>query len=523
MADEAMTTRVIALLAVHYVRALFDLRHARKAGQDDTAVQPLRLRCLDARREVAECLLRARQLPPLPPIVELIDRYALGERDVDVLLIALAPEIDPELLGLASRANDGLLFRGVDLELLLGLLFPTPAGRFDGREVLGPDAPLMRHGLIRLVPVTAESAPSDVEIRISPPVANMALERPLLTGPLGDYCVVLSPAHTWDSVIVPDEPKQAVWGLVSGSGALRERLWRWGYAGVLQSGSGLNLLFAGPPGTGKTAFAHAIAHRLGRPLLVALVSRLLQSRAPLQPLLGDLLRTASFARAVVLFDDCEGLLGERTGPFHALLDALSSHDAIVILATNDPTRIDFAVARRLQYRVDFEVPPPAAREQIWETHLPPDAPLGDDINLPLLAGLYEFTGSSIRNTVLVALARLVSDNGTLLTMDRLRSAAETQLRARFDSFAVRSAARFDLARLILPETERAQLGEVLTACRFHSEVLTRWGVREPARHRTGGLCALRWAPRHGQDLRGGDHGERALAAALPSPHTERGE
>lgn len=426
--------------------------------------------------------------PPVP-LVDLVTRFGLGDRDLDVLLVALAPEIDPEVLGLASRANDGLLFRGVDLELVLGLLFATPAGRFDGRDLLGPDAPLVRHGLVRLVPVGADSAPLDVEVRLAAPVANFVLERPLLTGVLAEYCTLLRPSHAWDDVIVPDDVKRAVWGLVSGSETLRDRLARWGYEGVLQSGSGLNLLFAGPPGTGKTAFAHAIAHRLDRPMFAVHVSRLLQSQAPLQPILADLFRTASLAHGVVLLDDCEGLLGERSGPFHALLDVLGGHDAVVILATNDPTRIDFAVARRLQYRVDFEVPTSAAREQIWEVHLPPDAPLDDDIDLPLLASLYEFTGAAIRNTVLVALARLVSDGAPKLDMGRLRAAAETQLRARFDAFAVRSAGRFDLSRLVLPDEERMRLNEILVACRYHSDVLTRWGFSK--RLATGrGVCVL---------------------------------
>src|SRR3989304_3612574 len=41
---------------------------------------------------------------------------------------------------------------------------------------------------------------------------------------------------------------------------------RWGLEKVVRKTKGLSLLFAGPPGTGKTMAAEAIAHELGRPL-----------------------------------------------------------------------------------------------------------------------------------------------------------------------------------------------------------------------------------------------------------------
>ncbi len=476
---EAVTT------AIRLVGDLIELRRQRREADAANG----HARWSAAREELQAALVASEGAGQRMRLLELQRTFSLTDVELDLLLLALAPLVDPEFLDRLGRAHETLFFRGVDVDLALSLRFGTLEEQFFARVHLTPGASLVRNGLVTLAPIGSGLNPHELQLRVSEAVACFVLERAPMAGSLGRYCELVQPKNRWEQVILPQEQSRLVWEIVSGERTLASRLGEWGYGSLIPRGRGVVLLLSGPPGTGKTAFAHAIASRLGMNVLVVRSSHLVASREPILPVLEDVLRVATLERALVLIDDCEALLSARDARFLAMLEALDSNDALVVLTTNVATEIDFAVNRRIQCRVDFELPPAVLREQIWEVHLPPEAPLSSDIDIPLLAATYEFTGAVIRNTVMVALARMLAQDESTLTMASVREAAETQLAARFDGLAVRGGASGSLDDLVLPEEPRRRLLEIRDACRVHGDVLARWGFGR--RLSTGrGLCIL---------------------------------
>lgn len=127
-------------------------------------------------------------------------------------------------------------------------------------------------------------------------------------------------------------------------------------------------LFVGPPGTGKSATAEAVADELGRPLATVNLSTVVSS------LLGDTARNlaAIFNAAtretyVVLFDEFDAIGKERAeGSDHgelrrvvtAFLQQLDAFigPSILIAATNHPALLDLAAWRRFDDVIAF-IPP----------------------------------------------------------------------------------------------------------------------------------------------------------------------
>src|SRR5262245_55821863 len=84
-------------------------------------------------------------------LVELARRFALTRFDIDVLLIALAPEIDLRYERLYAYLHDDVTRKRPSIDLALHLLCHSLDERFTARARFGAAAPLMHHGLVQLI------------------------------------------------------------------------------------------------------------------------------------------------------------------------------------------------------------------------------------------------------------------------------------------------------------------------------------------------------------------------------------
>lgn len=124
-----------------------------------------------------------------------------------------------------------------------------------------------------------------------------------------------------------------------------------------------NLLLHGPPGCGKTAYAHELARSLDRPLLVRRASDL-QSMwvGETEKNLATMFREASAEDAVLLLDEADSFLQDRRGASRSwevsqvneLLTQMECFEGIFLCATNFLDRLDVASMRRFSLKIGFE-------------------------------------------------------------------------------------------------------------------------------------------------------------------------
>jgi SpoVK/Ycf46/Vps4 family AAA+-type ATPase len=235
----------------------------------------------------------------------------------------------------------------------------------------------------------------------------------------------IAPRRSFDDVVLPPGTRRALDTALAQVTQHDLIFNRWGLGERHPAGLALAFNFAGPPGTGKTICAEAIAHALGRRLLLVRYAELESLWAGETPKnVAAVFRRAREDRAVLLFDEADALATRRSTSVHhgferesnttisVLLQELERYDGVVIFATNLAANFDPAFERRIRTHVLFEMPGVEEREQIWRVQLHPvRTPLGDDVDFAALAGRYEVSGGDIRNAVLKAALAAAAEPG----------------------------------------------------------------------------------------------------------------
>lgn len=239
-------------------------------------------------------------------------------------------------------------------------------------------------------------------------------------------------------IVLPERVRVAVEDVL---GACRNQstvLTRWGFGEKLSTGTGITVLFDGPPGTGKTYCAEILAAELDRPLfrvnLAEVVSKWIGET---EKNLQALFQQARIGRALLLFDEADALFAKRVSEtkssndrnanleVNLLLQEMERFPGICFLTTNHFEGFDKAVVRRIAYRVTFERPGPEQRARIWETLLPDGAPRSADVDFDALGEDFELTGGQIKNALLRA-AYWAADRGTDVDGGGIEGGAITQ-------------------------------------------------------------------------------------------------
>ncbi|KAI9208082.1 P-loop containing nucleoside triphosphate hydrolase protein [Polychytrium aggregatum] len=190
-----------------------------------------------------------------------------------------------------------------------------------------------------------------------------------------DDVVVKSPSVKWDDIVGLSVAKQALREIVI-LPTLRPEL----FTGLRSPARGV-LLF-GPPGTGKTMLAKAVAHE-SKATFFAISASSLTSKYVGE---GEKMVRTLFALAremqpsVIFIDEIDSILTERTENEHEAsrrlktefllqFDGLgsSSEDRLLVLgATNRPAELDEAALRRLVKRIYIPLPEDVTRKTLLE-------------------------------------------------------------------------------------------------------------------------------------------------------------
>jgi hypothetical protein len=401
-------------------------------------------------------------------LAALAGRLGLAAAEIDVILLALAPELDLRYETLYAYLNNDSGRRHLTVDLALRMLAAARPGATPRRGDFSPDAPLSSSGAIDWIPDA---------------VPRSSLQRGFLLAPLVAQALMDLPLRD------PGWPSPVRWMTSQDLGLASEGT----RAALMALAPAPILLIGGAPRPDRTAAAAHWARLCGRPALLAPLHAL--GTAESAGNLASVLLAARLADATLVVDD-DNAADLPVVPPGVVTASLARHRGAMVISTRSPASWTTGLADLPYARIDIAVPTVEERAQLWTRVLvPPPRPV-DETSRALARSLA--CRFAIGPTCIAAVAQ--STNPAIPAGESPHAAVSTHaahLMATASARANLALARLapqvrtdhDLASLVLPQNVMQQLQEIIDAIGQRDRVYREWRMRERS-GRSQGLTLL---------------------------------
>jgi AAA+ superfamily predicted ATPase len=389
------------------------------------------------------------------PLVHFLQQHNIPKFELTILLIALAPHVQPDLFdnAIESRINGsgdfpqiggargknyrGFLPTGETVAFLLG--GNNLNKRFYIRQLFGADHFFARNKILGLEEVPQGEPVMSGKIILASDFVELfttgKTSRPHFNA--GFPAKFIQTKLGWDDLVLNDEVKQQIRELEGWLQHHHVLMNDWGMQNRFTKG--YRVLFHGPPGTGKTLTSTLLGKYTNREVyridLSMVVSKYIGET---EKNLENLFAKAEAKQWILFFDEADALFGKRTNVRDAhdkyanqevsyLLQRVEDFDGLVILATNMKNNIDDAFIRRFNAIVKFSMPDDNERAEIWRKCFPSNIRFEEDKDIPQLVKRYELSGGNITNIVQYACLKAIERKGETIYLQDVLSGIKREM------------------------------------------------------------------------------------------------
>ena len=323
------------------------------------------------------------------PLAWLQKTFGLSAFDLDILAIAIAPELDLQYVRIYGELQDDMRKKRPTVDLALNLLCSTIADKLSQRKHFTTTAPLISHNLLHLC---SESQPQPATLLehsliLDDQVVRFLLQQPGLDFRLTSCCQLIPPSIFSHTIYSKLDLQNRLETLL---------IENW------QQKQPLLLYFSGSDRISKRHTAENLAKTLKVSLLVADVGKMLEDKAKFEEKLHLICREAWFFHHLLYLDSFDLLyLQENQILYQTCITDLAQNQGITILAGVEPWKSTATGGKGLII-VPFTIPEAIQRRDCWQTNLQAAQISLEDHELELLSDRFRLTPDQIADAVATA-------------------------------------------------------------------------------------------------------------------------
>ena len=415
----------------------------------------------------------AARLAPALPWGRLVSMFQLSQEEQDVLLLALAPELDLKYETLYAYLNNDATRKWPTCELALRILAPARGAVAQYRPCLQSDATLVLEGLVRIIPPSGDRPRWLASgLTVSPVVVSFLLGQQTIDQELAGIVETRHPVQDWEDVPI-------TWSLRAGLQQCAQRLKQRSSRATQPM-----VVFEGRPGSGRRTAVEAFAHETSCPLFMLDCEAVRTSGESLMKLATSIVLHQRLWDAVLYLAYVEALFDHEGRPLQdasRFMNALKRTTRPVVLSCLPGIRWRDIVKEQRTIPVSFTDLSSTERIAIWSAAAMETGSKVSEDTLSALGERFVLTPGQIRGAVASVcdgeLSQLLlpqEEKDEQVWFRAAQAQSETHLRQLASH--VRTIHTWD--DVVLPPSVVARLKEITSAIRYRSFVYEEWAFEQ---------------------------------------------
>jgi len=399
----------------------------------------------------------------------LADEFSLSTTEQDILLLALAPELDLKYETLYGYLNNDVTRKWPTHDLALRIFAKDEAQRLLVRSYLTVNATLFSSGLLQSISAgPQQSSTLAAGYSVAPAVLHYLLGLEGFDASVRSIIQKRS-ANIKDVVLMPVQ-QAAVKGIVNL---------------LLRSRTLPLIVFTGREGSGRTTAAQAVCSELGIPLLRVDLTTLRPSVEGFEKLLQSILLHQRLQSASIYLERAEALFDEQGRPLpesRRIIGSFAQSKSPIFIACESNLRCQDLLSGQRAVSFVFDDPDYDTRLQLWKSALAESSLNVAEHDLEALADRFSLTPAQIISAAAVTLdsqaLELTSiDTNRADTPDTavLFAAARSQSDQSLGNLALKVSSVHTWADLVLPRLTLQRVKEIASAIKNRHIVYSEWG------------------------------------------------